>query len=166
MKRIETARETWAGFASSPKSRTGASHQKISERFAAPGPISQHLPLFITAQGLASWLAKTIKFDARLGAKLRFEPLAGEILREGDEPVFGGTYTSLVIPKNIILTTERHGEVAIALRERYELTEFDVTFSSRLLPDEVAEWQQLVEAALDRLLSRANESDPGGQANA
>ena len=165
MKPIETGREPWAGFAASPKSRAGASNQEIAERFTAQGAIAKHLPLVIAAEGIASWLAKAIKFDARLGAKLRFELHPADESSEGEKTVFGGTYISLVIPKNIILTTERHGEISVRLRQRDDLTEFEVTFNSRLLPEEVAEWQQLVESALQRLRTQAAALGQGGSAD-
>ena len=151
MKRIDAAREAWVGFAASPRSRAGAKAERIEAQLTAPGGIAQHLQRFISASGLASWLASTTKFDARLGAKLCFALLAADVMQQEDELPFGGTYTSLVVPKQITLTTERHGEVVVSLRDKRGVTEISIRFSSSLLPDEVETWQRLAGAALDRL---------------
>lgn len=151
MKRIESNRESWVGFASSPRARSGARAERIEARFTVPGDIAQYLQKFISAAGLSSWLAAPIKFDARLGAKLRFQLIAQDVMQEDDDLPFGGTYTSLVVPKKIILNTERHGELAVSLREQKGSTEISIRFSSSLLPDEVTSWKRLVASAIHRL---------------
>ncbi len=151
MKRIETSRETWVGFASSPRSRAGALIERLEFQLTAPGKIAQHLQRFISAPGLESWLVLPIKFDARLGAKLKFHLLPADIQQQDDDLAFGGTFTALVIPKQIVITTERHGEISIALSEKSDSTAIAIRFSSSLLSDEVAEWQRLANSALARL---------------
>ena len=165
MKRIETSREPWVGFAMSPRARAGAKKYRIADEIAAVGAIAQHLPLFISSAGLASWLATPSKFEARLGAKLRFQPLAHDALPIEEEQAFGGTYISLVVPKQIVLTTERHGEISISLRQVKDLTDIVVSFNSSLLPEEVEPWQGITTSALSRLRTKVGAS-PAAKASA
>lgn len=151
MKRIETGRESWVGFASSPRARAEALIERVEFQLIAPGKIARHLQRFISSAGLESWLVLPIKFDSRLGAKLKFQLLAADVQQQDDDLPFGGTFTSLVIPKQIVITTERHGEISVALSEKGDTTAIAIRFSSSLLAEEVAEWQRLANSAFTRL---------------
>jgi hypothetical protein len=81
------------------------------------------------------------KFDARLGAKLKFS-----IAEEN----YGGTYARIDIPKRVILLTELHGEIDFRLTEKKDGTDISLSFTKTLNEVEKSDWEQLVRECQER----------------
>jgi hypothetical protein len=142
--------DSWVGFRPSPKrdeSRPSASH---SFQVASDLQIAKVLKLLNTQVGVESWLVSFTKFDARLGAKLKFTL---------NEENYGGTYARIDIPKRIILLTELHGELDFRLTEKKDGTDITLVCTKTLNEAEKADWEKLIQdtfAKFERALTNAN----------
>jgi hypothetical protein len=121
--------DSWVGFRPSPK--RDESRPTASQSFEATSEllIGKVLKLLTTQPGVESWLVSFTKFDARLGAKLKFS-------LEGEN--YGGTYARIDIPKRVIMLTELHG------------TEIVLNCSKTLNQQEKLEWEKLVQETFSR----------------
>jgi hypothetical protein len=142
--------DSWVGFRPSPK--RDESRPTASQSFEATSPllIGKVLKLLTTQQGVESWLVSFTKFDARLGAKLKFS-LDGEN--------YGGTYARIDIPKRVILLTELHGELDFRLTERSDGTDIALNCTKTLNQAEKAAWEKLTQetfAKFQLALSKAS----------
>jgi hypothetical protein len=99
------------------------------------------LKLLTTQPGVESWLVSFTKFEARLGAKLKFS-------LEGEN--YGGTYARIDIPKRVILLTELHGELDFRLTEKKDGTDIVLNCSKTLNQQEKLEWEKLVQETFSR----------------
>jgi hypothetical protein len=131
----------WVGFRPSPK--RDESKQVASQGFELSTDllIAKVLKLLTTRDGVESWLVSFTKFDARLGAKLKFSL---------GEDNFGGTYARIDIPKRVILLTELHGEIDFRLKERKDGTDISLSFTKTINKEEESDWQKLVSDCHDR----------------
>ena len=133
--------DSWVGFRPSPK--RDESRPTASQSFEATSEllIGKVLKLLTTQQGVESWLVSFTKFDARLGAKLKFTI---------DEENYGGTYARIDIPKRIILLTELHGELDFRLSERGDGTDIALTCTKTLNQAEKTAWEELAKDTFAR----------------
>jgi hypothetical protein len=133
--------DSWVGFRPSPKrdeSRPTASQVfELSSNLLIP----KVLKLLTTQQGVESWLVSFTKFDARLGAKLKFT-LDGEN--------YGGTYARIDIPKRVIFLTEFHGELDFRLTEKKDGTDIVLSCSKTLNEQEKPAWESEVQDCFAR----------------
>jgi hypothetical protein len=136
----------WVGFRPSPKkddSRPTASQVfEVSSDLLIP----KVLKLLTTQQGVESWLVTFTKFDARLGAKLKFAL---------NDENYGGTYARIDIPKRVIFLTEYHGELDFRLTEKKDGTDIILSCSKTLNEAEKLEWEKLVQETFDRFARQA-----------
>ena len=133
--------DSWVGFRPSPK--RDESRPTASQSFEATSRllIGKVLKLLTTQPGVESWLVSFTKFDARLGAKLKFS-------LEGEN--YGGTYARIDIPKRVILLTELHGELDFRLTEKKDGTDIVLNCSKTLNQEEKLEWEKLVQETFSR----------------
>jgi len=137
--------DSWVGFRPSPKkddSRPTASQVfEVSSDLLIP----KVLKLLTTQQGVESWLVSFTKYDARLGAKLKFTL---------NDENYGGTYARIDIPKRVIFLTEYHGELDFRLTEKKDGTDVVLSCSKTLNAIEKPEWEKLVQETFARFSSQ------------
>jgi hypothetical protein len=137
--------DSWVGFRPSPKkddSRPTASQVfEVSSDLLIP----KVLKLLTTQQGVESWLVSFTKYDARLGAKLKFTL---------NDENYGGTYARIDIPKRVIFLTEYHGELDFRLTEKKDGTDIVLSCSKTLNELEKLEWEKLVKETFARFSSQ------------
>jgi hypothetical protein len=137
--------DSWVGFRPSPKkddSRPTASQVfEVSSDLLIP----KVLKLLTTQQGVESWLVSFTKYDARLGAKLKFTL---------NDENYGGTYARIDIPKRVIFLTEYHGELDFRLTEKKDGTDIVLSCSKTLNEVEKLEWEKLVKETFARFSSQ------------
>lgn len=133
--------DSWVGFRPSPKkddSRPTASQVfEVSSDLLIP----KVLKLLTTQQGVESWLVSFTKYDARLGAKLKFTL---------NDENYGGTYARIDIPKRVILLTEYHGELDFRLTEKKDGTDIVLSCSKTLNEQEKPAWEKTVQECFSR----------------
>lgn len=139
--------DSWVGFRPSPK--RDESRPTASQSFEATSDllIAKVLKLLTTQVGVESWLVAFTKFDARLGAKLKFA-LDGEN--------YGGTYARIDIPKRIILLTELHGELDFRLTEKKDGTDISLSCTKTLNESEKPDWEKLVQETFAKFQKALN----------
>jgi hypothetical protein len=137
--------DSWVGFRPSPKKDD--SRPTASQVFEASSDllIPKVLKLLTTQQGVESWLVSFTKYDARLGAKLKFTL---------NDENYGGTYARIDIPKRVILLTEYHGELDFRLTEKKDGTDVVLSCSKTLNAIEKPEWEKLVQETFARFSSQ------------
>jgi uncharacterized protein YndB with AHSA1/START domain len=135
--------DSWVGFRPSPKKDASKSTSTLTLEASSNLMIAKVLKFLTTQQGVETWLVNFTKFDARLGAKLKFS--------FGEEN-FGGTYARIDIPKRIILLTEIHGEIDFRLTEKIEGTDILLKVTKTLDVSEKSDWELLIHALFDRFL--------------
>jgi hypothetical protein len=142
--------DSWVGFRPSPK--RDESKQVATQAFELNTNllIPKVLKLLTSREGVESWLVSFTKFDARLGAKLKFSI---------DEENYGGTYARIDIPKRVILLTELHGEIDFRLKEKNDGTDISLSFTKTLRDEEKSDWEKLIsecESRFEKLVTSAN----------
>lgn len=139
--------DSWVGFRPSPK--RDESRPTASQSFEATSDllIAKVLKLLTTQVGVESWLVAFTKFEARLGAKLKFA-LDGEN--------YGGTYARIDIPKRIILLTELHGELDFRLTEKKDGTDISLSCTKTLNDSEKPDWEKLVQETFAKFQKALN----------
>lgn len=127
--------DSWVGFRPSPKRDESKQVATAAFELTTNLLIAKVLKLLTSREGVESWLVSFTKFDARLGAKLKFSI--------GEEN-YGGTYARIDIPKRVILLTELHGEIDFRLKEQKDGTDISLTFTKTLNDEEKLAWENLV----------------------
>jgi uncharacterized protein YndB with AHSA1/START domain len=133
--------DSWVGFRPSPK--RDETRPTASANFEATSDllIAKVLKLLTTQAGVESWLVRFTKFDARLGAKLKFTL---------NEENYGGTYARIDIPKRVIFLTEYHGELDFRLTEKKDGTDITLSCSKTLNEQEKQDWENLVQGCFSK----------------
>jgi hypothetical protein len=133
--------DSWVGFRQSPK--RDESRPTASQIFETTSDllIPKVLKLLTTQPGVESWLVSFTKFDARLGAKLKFTV---------NEENYGGTYARIDIPKRVIFLTEYHGELDFRLTEKKDGTDITLSCSKTLNEQEKQDWENLVQKCFSK----------------
>lgn len=152
--------DNFVGFARSPKQSKTAKLQSLQSELRSSLPISEAVALISTSTGVSRWLAELVtppaKWRFQLGAKLRFSDELGE---------FGATFGAINLPGEVVLLTERFGEVRLAFGgpgprrswfvkskptdEAYNMLRIEVTRMCE--PAEVADWHISVGRLMERL---------------
>lgn len=164
--------DNWVGFARSPKGSQTAILESFEFEIHSGLDLGASIQLISTAPGVASWLADLTtpprKWKFVPGAKLLFADELGE---------YGATFGAVNLPTEVVLVTERYGEIQLGFHEFSAAKKFGfakfwgkrenaVTEStpgaqasgtkiriklSRLCePAELAVWEQAVEALISR----------------
>jgi uncharacterized protein YndB with AHSA1/START domain len=128
--------DSWVGFRPSPK--RDETRPTASQNFEASSDllIAKVLRLLTTQAGVESWLVSFTKFDARLGAKLKFTL---------NQENYGGTYARIDIPKRVILLTEFHGELDFRLTEKKDGTDIILSCTKTLTEQEKLDWEKVAQ---------------------
>lgn len=141
--------DNFVGFARSPKQSKTASLQQLQTNFDLSLPVADAVRLISTAEGVERWIGELVtpkaKWRFQLGAKLRFNDASGE---------FGATFGAINLPQEVILLTERFGEIRLGFggaRQRRSLfttkkkqtpnANLDLLISRMCEPEEVAAWE-------------------------
>ncbi|MFM1994589.1 MAG: hypothetical protein RLZZ610_106 [Actinomycetota bacterium] len=141
--------DSWVGFRPSPKRDESRPTASKSAELTSKLLIAKVLKLLTTQSGVESWLVPFTKFDARLGAKLKFSV--------GEEN-YGGTFSRIDIPKRVILLTELHGEIDFRLTEKKDGTDVYVSCTKTLNDSEKPDWELLVAGVLERFERALNDA--------
>jgi hypothetical protein len=113
----------WVGTTSIPKPQPG---QTILESATFTSTLSDAdtFRRFTTAEGLGQWLDTVTTFDSRRGGTLKFE--SG----------FGGSYSLIRVPAQVVLATDIHGEIDIRMDPKRSPMRVDVTITRFVRVDE------------------------------
>lgn len=131
----------WVGFQTATKPAPG---RTVVEQcgFTVASPVDL-IALLTTRPGLERWLAPTTAFSSRLGGTLDFSDASG---------TFGGSFTSIDVPHRVVLVTERHGEIAVALDVRSEPVRVDARVSRFVAAgDDESAQRVIMRTAIERL---------------
>jgi len=165
--------DNWVGFARSPKSSVTASLESFDFEIASELGLANSIQLISTAAGVASWVGDlttpTNKWRFVPGAKLVFCDESG---------AYGATFGAVSLPTEVVLLTERFGEIQLGFREgatskksglawfrgkrpnieseptpasEASGTKIQVKVSRMCEPGEVAAWELSVEGLIARL---------------
>ena len=133
--------DSWVGFRPSPKRDETRPTASVNFEATSDLLIAKVLKLLTTQAGVESWLVRFTKFDARLGAKLKFTL---------NEENYGGTYARIDIPKRVIFLTEYHGELDFRLTEKKDGTDITLSCSKTLNEQEKQDWENLVQGCFSK----------------
>ena len=114
----------WVGFQPATTPVAGRSLVERSS-FDAAIPDARLVALVTTRAGLEDWLATITAFSDRRGGSVEFADAKG---------AFGGTFTLVDAPRQVVLVTERHGEIDIRIDVRQRPSRVSVVIS-RFVPD-------------------------------
>lgn len=156
--------DNFVGFARSPKQSKTAQLQKVSLAIPFGSAVGEVVKLFSTPEGVAGWLAELLtpaaKWRFQLGVKLRFQDAAGE---------FGATFGAINLPGELVLLTERFGEIQLKLPapkrmgwlarfNRVESNpqgqELTITVTRMCEPAEIVDWERSTQSLLERFSAR------------
>ena len=129
--------ENWVGFRSMPRRDRNRKleKRKFEHVLEVDGP--RVVNKFLKREEFEAWFGEVEKFDARQGGRISF-------LRDNNS--YQGAFSRIQIPKQIILVSELHGEIAMHLREGRQ-TKLTLKFQKAVLSSELDDW--LIE--IDRL---------------
>lgn len=158
--------DNFVGFARSPKQSKTATLQTLQSSIRLGIPLAEAVQLISSAEGAERWIGELLtpkaKWRFQLGAKLRFKDEIGE---------FGATFGAINLPQQVIVLTERFGEVTLGFgvassKKRWFKRSSDVAVDAsgavdvlvaRMCePDEVIEWESASHELLTRLSSIVN----------
>lgn len=139
--------ENFVGFASSPKQPAGS--ELLQEQFALSSNIdpAKIFQLFTTEQGLGSWLGNIQKYDLRQGGRIKFT---------AEDRLLGASFTSINIPRQIVLVCENLGELDFQFKVTRSGTEVNLKISRSALPEELENWKLELKTAWDRFAAACN----------
>jgi hypothetical protein len=135
--------DNFVGFAQSPK----ADPNRRIKTFAAELTLSADLKTVFAAfnepEFYEQLFDKLLKLDFRQGAKLTFE----------GEAQYRGTFSRIDIPREIILLTELHGEIAFSFKDR-KGSHIKLQVKKALLEEEISAWSAACEKIVSNLGAR------------
>lgn len=151
--------DNFVGFAKSPKQSKTAQLEQYSTKFELILPVADAVRLISTADGVERWIGELVtpkaKWRFQLGAKIRFQDEQGE---------FGATFGAINLPHEIVLLTERFGEIRIGFgspksRRRFfaprpsetSSGNLEITVSRMCEPSEADAWETATHALVARL---------------
>jgi len=139
--------ENFVGFASSPKQPAGSA--LLQEQLALSSELdpAKIFQLFTTEAGLGSWLGQIEKYDLRQGGRIKF--IASDRL-------LGASFTSISIPRQIVLVCENLGELDFQFKVSKSSTEVLLRVSRSALPDDRESWKLELTATWDRFAAASN----------
>lgn len=153
--------DNFVGFARSPKQSKTARLEKFSTNFELKISIAEAVQLISTAEGVQGWIGELVtpkaKWRFQLGAKILFKDETGE---------FGATFGAINLPTEVILLTERFGEIQLSFgrpKSRRGLFaprapespagNLEILVSRMCEPNEVSPWEEATLALANRLRS-------------
>lgn len=132
----------WVGMSSVPKPQSGTTIVE-SASFTSTCSDVETLVQLTTEAGLSAWLDPVATFDTRRGGSIRFEP------------GYGGSYLLIDIPKQVVLATERHGEIAVRVNVKARPITVDVTITRFVVDgDDVEAVRALLQSTIAALRER------------
>ncbi len=121
--------DNFVGFAQSPKADPNRKVKTYETELTLSADLKTVFAAFNDPDFYESVFDKLAKLDFRQGAKLTFVA----------EAEYRGTYSRIDIPREIILLTELHGEVAFRFKER-KGSVIKLKVKKALLEEEVSTW--------------------------
>lgn len=106
--------KSWVGMSPVPKPQDGVTIVE-SASFTSRCSDVETLVQLTTEAGLSAWVDPVESFDTRRGGAIKFAP------------GYGGSYSLIDIPRHIVLSTERHGEISVRVNPKARPIELDVT---------------------------------------
>lgn len=140
----------WVGFQTATKPAPG---HVVCERDAFSADVSDAalVALVSTRAGLTQWLAPITTYSDRRGGSIDFVDGAG---------AFGGTFTLLEPPRQVVLITDRHGEIDIRVDVRPVPSRVSVTVTRFVADTEDAD---VVSAAMRDVITRLRQGCTRGR---
>jgi hypothetical protein len=121
--------DNFVGFAQSPKADPNRKVKTYETELTLNADLKSVFAAFNDPDFYEGVFDKLAKLDFRQGAKLTFE----------GETEYRGTFSRIDIPREIILLTELHGEVAFRFKER-KGSIIKLKVKKALLEEEVSTW--------------------------
>jgi hypothetical protein len=130
--------DSFVGFAQSPKADPNRKIHTYATELQLAADLKSVFAAFYEAA-----FDKLQKLDFRQGAKLTFVA----------QPEYRGTFSRIDIPREIILLTELHGEVAFRFKER-KGSQIKLQVKKALLEEEISLWRAACEKLVANLGDR------------
>jgi hypothetical protein len=132
--------DNFVGFAQSPKSDPNRKLKTYATELTLSADLKTIFAAFNEPEFYEHSFDKLVKLDFRQGAKLTFE---------GDTQ-YRGTFARIDIPREIILLTELHGEIAFRFKERAG-SRIKLQIKKALLEEEISTWSSACEKIVSNL---------------
>lgn len=135
--------DNFVGFAQSPKADPNRKIHTYATELQLTADLKSVFAAFNEPDFYEAVFDKLQKLDFRQGAKLTFDA----------DPEYRGTFSRIDIPREIILLTERHGEVAFRFKER-KGSQIKLQVKKALLEEEISLWSAACEKLVANLGDR------------
>ena len=132
--------DNFVGFAQSPKADPNRKLKTYSTELNLTADLKTVFAAFNEPEFYEKVLDKLLKLDFRQGAKLTFE----------GETQYRGTFSRIDIPREIILLTELHGEIAFRFKDR-KGSHIKLQVKKALLEEEISTWSAACEKIVSNL---------------
>ena len=132
--------DNFVGFAQSPKADPNRKLKTYATELNLAADLKTIFAAFNEPEFYEHSFDKLVKLDFRQGAKLTFE----------GETQYRGTFARIDIPREIILLTELHGEIAFRFRDRKGI-HIQLQVKKALLEDEISAWSAACEKIVSNL---------------
>ena len=132
--------DNFVGFAQSPKADPNRKLKTYATELNLAADLKTIFAAFNEPEFYEHSFDKLIKLDFRQGAKLIFE----------GETQYRGTFARIDIPREIILLTELHGEIAFRFKDR-KGSHIQLQVKKALLEDEISAWSAACEKIVSNL---------------
>jgi len=135
--------DNFVGFAQSPKADPNRKLKTYSTELNLTADLKTVFAAFNEPEFYDKVFDKLLKLDFRQGAKLTFE----------GEAQYRGTFSRIDIPREIILLTELHGEIAFRFKDRRG-SHIKLQIKKALLEEEISTWSSACEKIVANLGDR------------
>ena len=132
--------DNFVGFAQSPKADPNRKLKTYATELNLAADLKTIFAAFNEPEFYEHSFDKLVKLDFRQGAKLTFE----------GETQYRGTFARIDIPREIILLTELHGEIAFRFKDR-KGSHIQLQVKKALLEDEISTWSAACEKIVSNL---------------
>ena len=132
--------DNFVGFAQSPKADPNRKLKTYATELNLAADLKTIFAAFNEPEFYEHSFDKLIKLDFRQGAKLTFD----------GETQYRGTFARIDIPREIILLTELHGEIAFRFKDR-KGSHVQLQVKKALLEDEISTWSAACEKIVSNL---------------
>lgn len=132
--------DNFVGFAQSPKADPNRKLKTFATELSLSADLKTVFAAFNEPEFYERVFDKLVKLDFRQGAKLTFE----------GESQYRGTFSRIDIPREIILLTELHGEIAFRFKDR-KGSQIKLQIKKALLEEEISLWGLACEKIVSNL---------------
>lgn len=144
------ASESWVGFARSPKPNKDLVRASFEKSISSRLELVEVFNAVTTAEGLSSWLTKTLKSEVRTSGKIQFD----------DEGDFGlAVFSSVELGKHAVVNSEHFGEIRLSFKANKNETTVTISFSKMLLPVEHSAYLEFAASACGKLARKLGAND-------